>query len=655
MRSPILGLFLSPLFASTSLGAGTHRASGAHAPAAFPSAILQALDSQVRALQPALGDPTKIGPALLRLVDAGQPQIADEQLNEVAATIILTRSLSDLRYYSELQARLVAHPSRANESMIASLMHLRGAVQSSERTRDAFEQTLKPLQTALAGHTSFDSACTALDSFFESTKTGQERFSTAVWVGHDFPRGGKGLEGRLHPFQAHATPVEGSHVIVPPPGAIVAQDRTLTPEHARAVQIAHELTAAKAASRPYGMEDVRSFLAVLDAGQVSVGNLYEATVISRKTQEEDSRSLDLHRDEITRGYEVLALNLFRGWREKILRDAERITTQRPNLAPIIAFLKNESPPSTIKQLRDLYEKRPDVDDVSPAHYQEGLVDFSNGLIPNDFLHINMARFHGYENELGVTSLRIYLNPALEAIPEFAQRLIVLAGNQNPLYFKITDYSLNKTSPSLGRRDKIVVYTNDIDAPRLLAIIEQIRNEHPRWFRGRETPGLLMPWGDGIGIGADPTAEQGETFMMKKTTFNALRGRILGQAWKAVAEDLRQENRSAGPSPTIEEILKRTSAERLLPLAQKRFREAAAAYGVNPDNPAFNVTPANISAQVAARVIGLKNDKKWEQALEVIRQFKEFYPQQYQADEHQIERVIGILQNAIREHQASPKP
>ena len=347
-------------------------------------------------------------------------------------------------------------------------------------------------------------------------------------------------------------------------------------------------------------------------------------------------------------YQELEIGIFQGWRQNLLQNQERVLQSRPKLAEVIKTLQNEPPPKTLDELRDLYRRFPLLNDMSAVSYQEGVGE--KMVMCNNFLHINMARYNAYKYEMPEVDTRIYLNPPIEAIPKLSMLLVDLAEKEKiPLYFKFIDCSFQKFTPEdAGRLDKMLVYTDKENAPKLAKIIEELQVKRPQWFQDRELPNLVAPIGEGVGIAAKPSEFQKKKFGERGGSFNSVRALFMKEVWRDTTKDILIANKDvkprggrtfqqifndqlkfsldylklddgtvnryieqawqAGLDPekldpatksklgdnlesallrTMQDVLPNITPDSLAMWSGKRIKKKAAQYGINPENIAFN--------------------------------------------------------------------
>lgn len=307
--------------------------------------------------------------------------------------------------------------------------------------------------------------------------------------------------------------------------------------------------------RPYGVEDVKNFQQALaefeekrkkeNAQYVfDYNNFYQFLTSFRK--KEGQEALPSETEIPISDYQELELGIFQGWRQNLLQNQEQVLQSRPKLAEVIKILKSEPPPKTLDELRDLYRRFPLLNDMSAVSYQEGVGEKLEKR--SGFLHINMARYNAYKYEIPEADMRIYLNPPVEAIPKLSMHLIGLAEKEKiPLYFKVIDYSFQKFTPeNAGRLDKMVIYTDKENAPKLAKIIEELQTKRPQWFQGRELPNLVAPIGEGVGIAAEPSEFQKRKFGEQGKSFNSVRALFMKEVWRDTIRDILVANRDVKP-------------------------------------------------------------------------------------------------------------
>lgn len=307
--------------------------------------------------------------------------------------------------------------------------------------------------------------------------------------------------------------------------------------------------------RPYGVEDIKNFQQALaefeekrkkENGQYvfDYNNFYQFLTSFRKR--EGQEALPSEKEIPVNDYQELELGIFQGWRQNLLQDQERVLQGRPKLAEVIKTLQNEPPPKTLDELRDLYRHHPLLNDMSAVSYQEGVGEKLEKR--SSFLHINMARYNAYKYEMPEADTRIYLNPPVEAIPKLSMHLVGLAEKEKiPLYFKVIDYSFQKFTPeNASRLDKMLVYTDKENAPKLAKIIEELQAKRPQWFQGRELPNLVAPIGEGVGIAAEPSAFQKQKFGERGKSFNSVRALFMREVWRDTTKDILIANKDVKP-------------------------------------------------------------------------------------------------------------
>lgn len=307
--------------------------------------------------------------------------------------------------------------------------------------------------------------------------------------------------------------------------------------------------------RPYGVEDVKNFQQALaefeekrkkeNAQYVfDYNNFYRFLISSRK--KEGQEVMPSEKEIPVNDYQELELGIFQGWRQNLLQDQERVLQSRPKLAQVIRILQNEPSPKTLDELRNLYRRFPLLNDMSAVSYQGGVGEKLEKR--TGFLHINMARYNAYKYEMPEADTRIYLNPPVEVIPKLSMYLIGLAEKEKiPLYFKVIDYSFQKFTPeNAGRLDRMLVYTDKENAPKLVKIIEELQQKWPQWFQGRELPSLVSPLGEGVGIAAEPSEFQKQKFGEQGESFNYVRALFMREIWRDTTKDILVANKDVRP-------------------------------------------------------------------------------------------------------------
>ena len=410
--------------------------------------------------------------------------------------------------------------------------------------------------------------------------------------------------------------------------------------------------------RPYGVEDVKNLQQALlefeerrekENGKYvfDYNNFYQFLTSFHK--KESQVEIPDEKEIPVKDYQELELGIFQGWRQNLLQNREQVLQKRPKLAEVIKTLQTEPPPKNLDELRDLYRRYPLLNDMSAVSYQEGVGEKLEKR--SSFLHINMARYYAYEYEMPEADTRIYLNPPVEAIPKLSMYLVGLAEKEKiPLYFKIIDYSFQKLTPEkAGRLDKMLVYTDKENTPRLAKIIEELQTKRPQWFQGRELPNLVAPIGEGVGIASEPTEFQKQKFGERGKSFNSVRALFLREVWKDTTKGILLANRNLKPRGgrtlqqifndqlklsvdyleldsgtitqyieqlwksgfdtekielaakktieqnlgsallrTMQDVMPNFTPDSLVGWVNRRIQEKALQYGINPDNVAFNL-------------------------------------------------------------------
>ncbi|MDD3292694.1 MAG: T3SS effector HopA1 family protein [Candidatus Pacebacteria bacterium] len=307
--------------------------------------------------------------------------------------------------------------------------------------------------------------------------------------------------------------------------------------------------------RPYGVEDVKNLQQALlefeekrkkENGKYvfDYNNFYQfLTSFSKK----EFRNIIPNEKEIPiKDYEELELGIFQGWRQNLLQNQEQVLQKRPKLAEVIKTLQNEPSPKTLDDLRGLYQRYPLLNDMSAVSYQEGVGEKLEKR--SGFLHINMARYYAYKYEMPEADTRIYLNPPVEAIPKLSMHLVGLAEKEKiPLYFKVIDYSFQKfAAENTNRLDKMLIYTDKKNTPKLAKIIKELQSKKPQWFQGRELPNLVAPIGEGVGMAAEPSEFQKQKFGERGKSFNSIRALFMKEVWRDTTKDILLANKDTKP-------------------------------------------------------------------------------------------------------------
>jgi len=403
--------------------------------------------------------------------------------------------------------------------------------------------------------------------------------------------------------------------------------------------------------REYGIQDVKSMQQAFAAfeeyrkkekGQFVVGSnqFYQFLVSGEMSDQIESpaaKAMEAEKDADPKDYEKLLVDFYGSWRTNLLAHREQVLMKRPKLKRVLELMDSLPPPQTAEEIRSLYRKYPELNEVSAISYQEGLGE--EGMRNNPFLHFASHRKDGYAYEEPPTQVRLYLNPPKEALPQIAKRFTELADQENvPYYFKMIDFSLQWPTRSDARRlDRMVFYSDKENGAKVAELLRQLSDEHPDWFEGRPLPPLVAEAARGVGAAEEPSDYQNEKFSRpgeQNTSFNMVRAKFLGDVWEGVAKDVLMRNPNLRPrgGRTFQEIFNDTispadrnyieqfqranfdpskldaqgqraledamrrfmadtlpnvQADSLLPYVQQEIQKKAKEYGVNPENLAFN--------------------------------------------------------------------
>lgn len=136
--------------------------------------------------------------------------------------------------------------------------------------------------------------------------------------------------------------------------------------------------------------------------------------------------------------------------------------------------------------------------ISPIISQHRINPCQNGEIQKDFLHVVPFRSQKFSAPLDV---RFYMNiPPINAIT-ISMLLTNACYNQSlPLYFKFW-------TKANQRNDQFLVYTTYTDAPKIISILDKIREEYPFLFIGASiNNGLYGKINDYVYFGETPNTE-----------------------------------------------------------------------------------------------------------------------------------------------------
>lgn len=354
-------------------------------------------------------------------------------------------------------------------------------------------------------------------------------------------------------------------------------------------------------NRPYTVDDVRFILENFKAFKkmrerrgnpkfvISSSNWYDLLSTGSFSSDAVAESMKQTQPETPVNpalYDALLLDTYKTWRENIIANKDILATTRPQVGKLLGesftSLEDLPDPKTASELRDFYRKYPILNEISAAHYQDGL-SFDGGR-ENSFLHFHGHRMNGYQYQRSRTEIRLYLNPPLEALPLLARQAIDIANQEQiPFYFKLIDFSLRQHSAGeLHRRDRMVFYTNQEHAGRIVDILSKIEKDHPEWFADRPLPPLTAAVFDGVGIAENPSDYQNEHFSQfgdTKTSFNLVRAEFLDEVWRDTAKEVIMRNPDLRPrgGRTFREIFRDQ-----VPSADRPYVDHIWASGFNPD-------------------------------------------------------------------------
>lgn len=342
----------------------------------------------------------------------------------------------------------------------------------------------------------------------------------------------------------------------PPP-----EEKPKTQQHSSNQEGATEDLFAKI-KRPYTVEDVDTVLKGFFAFEqlriakgatwvIGDGQFYEfltsGKFFSKIPDQNEDKSTE--RPTNKEGYDSLLLFAYRTWRDNLVVNRQQVVKSRPGFESTIDALGKLPIPKTGEEVRDLYRKVGNLNDISGVSYQEGL---SGEFVENPFLHFKGHRMSGYRYEQPEIKLRIYINPPIDAIPQIAQRFMEEANERGiPFYFKLIDYSMKdaNTREILKRQDRMVFYSDKVNTPKTLKILEEIKGDHLEWFAERSLPSLSAKVMEGIGIAEDPSEYQDSKFSpfgKSSTSFSLVRAKFLRDVWIRATADIVRTNSEFRP-------------------------------------------------------------------------------------------------------------
>lgn len=219
-----------------------------------------------------------------------------------------------------------------------------------------------------------------------------------------------------------------------------------------------------------------------------------------------------------------------------------------------------------------------------------------------FLEFTKTYYGG--KEFNITR-RVYLNPKIAGLPKVVKRIFRRCQHDKDnidCSFKVMDYTYNPGAPYSRvedqgrRRDKIVMYTDEKNLPKLVAMLKELTTSEgfKEFFEGQPLPSMTCKVSDAIGIAQETTKEQdillgGEG--KKPLSFNQVRAIFLRALWTAFLRNQVLENgtKELKGGKTLKEVfddsLKTTFESRNLPGEKylKIFYEA----GLDPEKLLFD--------------------------------------------------------------------
>lgn len=244
-------------------------------------------------------------------------------------------------------------------------------------------------------------------------------------------------------------------------------------------------------------------------------------------------------DDGKQGYNDLLLSTYKGWRENLIKDKDRIGAVRPELIKQLGDLSQLPNPQNADEVRNLYAANPKLNELSAAQYQDGLV---KGVVNTDFLHFQGHRYNAYKYEKPETEMRLYVNPPINEAPKLASEFVRIANERGiPYYFKMIDFALQDPLPeSLKRVDRMLFYSDKANAAKIAGILEEIKTQHPGWFVDRPLPPMTAKIMDGVGIAAEPDEDQHKKYSnlgKNRTSFNSVRAKFLDRLWPGIVKNI----------------------------------------------------------------------------------------------------------------------
>lgn len=404
--------------------------------------------------------------------------------------------------------------------------------------------------------------------------------------------------------------------------------------------------------REYGVDDVKAMQQAFAAfekmrekerGQYVLGDnqFYQFLTsgeLADNIESPAAKAMEAEKDADPKDYEKLILGFYESWQKNLQANKKDVLVKRPRLQKTFDLLDQIPQPKNNRELRELYRKNPELNEISAVSYQDGFG--GEEMQNNPFLHFQSHRKDGYTYESTETEVRLYLNPPKEALPQVANKFIELAESEGvPYYFKLIDFSLQKpTRSDTQRMDRMVFYADKESGTKIAKLLQKISDENPEWFKGRPLPQLVAEVASGIGAAEEPSEFQNKKFSRlgkQNTSFSEVRAKFLRNVWESATEDILVLNPDIKPRgrrtlreifndliPTADkkytdkiwqsgfdqskldergkrvlkdatlrlmaDVMPNISPDSLMPYINEEIKRKAKDYGINPENLAFNL-------------------------------------------------------------------
>ncbi len=167
-------------------------------------------------------------------------------------------------------------------------------------------------------------------------------------------------------------------------------------------------------------------------------------------------------------------------------------------------------------------------------YHEGFIsrDVTQKSLPTDFLYIDPRVLFGRKqgSERTQVDCRLYLNLKAPNICKVAHEIILQSkAKKLSIEFKIAGND--------NRNDTLVIYTNYHTAPRIVSVLNEIKNNSPELFDGCEKMGPALGKIDGfIGFGEESTFAKTSYNLQRAEAINDMASKIKNQTIRSILFD-----------------------------------------------------------------------------------------------------------------------